>query len=79
MKLTMPIIAAVASLALAPGYAAAQHVDVGPGGVSVHGHGHGHGHVERHEHVERHHEHVDRHDDHHDGGHKRVTVEEHRH
>jgi len=77
MKSILPILATAASLTLAPGYALAQHVDVGPGGVNVHGGGHGH--VERHEHVERRHEHVDRHDDRHEGGHDRVTVEERRH
>ncbi|MEE7478805.1 hypothetical protein MHIMP23_21650 [Methylobacterium hispanicum] len=82
MKLSLPILVAASSLVLAPGYALAQHVDVGPGGVSVHGHGHGHGHVERHEHVERHRHHGDRHVDRHerhDGGHETVTVEKHRH
>ncbi|CAX23000.1 protein of unknown function [Methylorubrum extorquens DM4] len=76
MKITLPVLVAAASLVLAPGYALAQHIDVGPGGVSVHGHSHGH--VERHEHVERHHHHGDRHVDHH-GSRERVTVEKHRH
>lgn len=73
-----------AALTMGPAVAFAQHVDVGPGGVSVHGGGSGHGHGERREHVERptHDErHGERHHGggHHGGSHERTTVERHGH
>ncbi|WP_336490476.1 hypothetical protein [Methylobacterium nigriterrae] len=37
MKITIAALAAPAALALAPVGALAQHVDVGPGGLSIHG------------------------------------------
>lgn len=81
MKNSLPVLLAASSLILAPGYALAQHVDVGPGGIGVHGPGHGDRHGDRHEHVEHDRDrHVDRHhDDHHGGSHESTTVERHRH
>ena len=66
----------VAMFTTAPSVAFAQHVDVGPGGVSVHGGGSGHG--ERREHVERP-AHDERHGKRHHGGHERTDVERHGH
>lgn len=63
MKLSLPVLVAASSIILSPVAAFAQHVDVGPGGVSVHG-GHGDGHRERSEH-----HHVEKKVDHHHGGH----------
>ena len=58
------------------GGALAQHVDVGPGGVSVHGDRHASARRssdDHHEVVREHHHHDDHHDDHH-GGERRTTV-----
>jgi len=81
MKITFAVLAASASLALAPLPALAQHVDVGPGGVSVHGDRHHddvehtHGTVVR----EHHHDEPVVHEHHHDDVHEHTVVEEHRH
>ncbi|MEE7478786.1 hypothetical protein MHIMP23_21545 [Methylobacterium hispanicum] len=78
MKITLAALAASAALVLTSAGAFAQHVDVGPGGVSVHG-DRGHRDVEHtHTTVEEHH-----HDrpvvrDHHDDHHEHTVVEEHR-
>ena len=75
MKFSLPILVAASSLILSPVAAFAQHVDVGPGGVSVHGDRHGGGHRERseHHHVEKK---VDHHDSHHGDRHETVVVKE---
>ncbi|MEE7439927.1 hypothetical protein MOR12E_12610 [Methylobacterium oryzae] len=78
MKIRIAALAASVALAFAPVGAFAQHVDVGPGGVSVHGDHHRdvehtHGVVE-----ERHRDRPVVHD-HHDDVHEHTVVEEHRH
>ncbi|MGU3541397.1 hypothetical protein [Methylobacterium sp. A52T] len=76
MKIT--IAAFAAALAMVPASSFAQHVDVGPGGASVHG--------DRHRDVEHTHGVVEEHHrdrpavhDHHEDVHERTVVEEHRH
>jgi hypothetical protein len=81
MKITIAVLAASAALALAPVGAFAQHVDVGPGGVSVHGDHHHHEIEHTHGTVVREHHHHEPvvHEHHHDDVHEHTVVEEHRH
>ncbi|WP_041357456.1 hypothetical protein [Methylorubrum extorquens] len=74
MKLTIAALAASAALALAPVGAFAQHVDVGPGGVSVHGDRHHHDVEHTHSTVEEHHHDRPVVHDHHDDHHEHTTV-----
>jgi hypothetical protein len=79
MKITIAALAASAALAFAPVPALAQHVDVGPGGVSVHGDHHDVEHTHGTVVHEHHHDEPVVHEHHHDDVHEHTVVEEHRH